>query len=137
MLSSSKQNERGFTLIEIVVTAVFIGIVVIAIDQLFISLKQVNRESNNYTIATEVAQQLVEKYRNLPYSAISTGTTDVTSSALGPYPSLLTPRSATVTVTQVDPNGLKQLDVAVSYRDRTGTKNVQFQTVISNKGINH
>jgi hypothetical protein len=25
----------------------------------------------------------------------------------------------------------------VSYKDRTGIKNVQFETVISNKGINH
>ena len=137
MLSLPRQNERGFTLIEVVVTAVFCGIVVLAIDQMFVSLRQVNREADQYTTATEVAQQLLEQYRNLPYSAINTGTTDVTSSALSPYPSLKSPRSATVTVTQIDPNGLKQLDVALSYTDRTGTKNVQFETVISNKGINH
>ena len=118
-------------------TAAFVGIVVLAIDQMFVALRQVNREADQYTIATEVAQQLVEQYRNLPYTAISTGTTDVTSSALSSYPSLKSPRSATITVTQVDPNGLKQLDVAVSYTDRTGTKNVQFETVVSNKGINH
>jgi prepilin-type N-terminal cleavage/methylation domain-containing protein len=130
-------RQRGFTLIEVVVTAAFVGIVVLAIDQMFVALRQVNREADQYTIATEVAQQLVEQYRNLPYTAISTGTTDVTSSALSSYPSLKSPRSATITVTQVDPNGLKQLDVAVSYTDRTGTKNVQFETVVSNKGINH
>lgn len=130
------RDQRGFTLIEIVVTAAFVGIVVLAIDQLFIALKQVNREANNYTVATEVAEQLIEQYRNTSYANISIGTTDVTSSALGPYPSLLSPRSATVTVTQVDPNGLKKVDVAVSYKDRTGIKNVQFETVISYKGIN-
>src|SRR5690348_13893192 len=104
-----KRSEHGFTLIELVVAAAFMGIVIVALNELFIAVRQVNREANNYTIATEVAQQLVEQYRNSPYSSINTGTVDDTASALGAYPSLLTPRSATATITQVDPNGLKQL----------------------------
>jgi prepilin-type N-terminal cleavage/methylation domain-containing protein len=127
---------RGFTLIEVVVTAAFIGVVVLALNDLFVSLRQINREANNYTIATEAAQQLIEQYRNTPYSSIVVGTTDVTSSALGPYPSLLTPRSATVTVTLTNASGLKTVDVGVSYKDRTGTKNVQMETVVSYKGVN-
>ncbi len=128
--------DRGFTLIELVVTIAFMGVVIVSLSGLFISLRQTNRAANNYTIATQVAQQLIEQYRNTPYSSIAVGATDVTSSALGPYPSLLTPRSATVTTTQVDADGLKQIDVAISYKDRTGTRTVALTTLVSYKGVN-
>jgi Tfp pilus assembly protein PilE len=132
----TRDRERGFTLMELVVTVAFCGIVIVSITELFTSLRQSNRAANNYTIATQVAQQLVEKYRNTPYASINTGTTDVTTSVLGPYPSLLSPRSATTTVTQVDAAGLKQLEVKISFKDRTGTRRVELMTLISNKGIN-
>jgi Tfp pilus assembly protein PilV len=121
---------------ELLVAAAFMGIIVVSVSGLFIGLRQINRAANNYTIASQVAQQLMEQYRNTPYANITVGTSDVTSSALGSYPSLLSPRSATVTVTQVNANGIKQVDVAISYMDRTGTKNVQYTTQIANKGLN-
>ena len=131
-----KAGERGFTLIELVVTMAFLGIVLVSVSGMFAALRQTNTEANNYTIASEVAQQLVEEYRNLPYANISAGTKDVTS-YLSSYPSLKTPRSATVVVTQVDPNGLLSLDVTVSYTARTGVKKVEYTTLISNQGMNH
>ncbi len=131
-----RRHQSGFTLIELVVTIAFMGVVIVSLTDLFVGLRQTNRAANNYTIATQVAQQLMEQYRNTPYSSITVGTSDVTSTALAPYPSLLTPRSAVVTVTQIDSNGLKQVDVAISYKDRTGTKNVQLSTLVSYKGVN-
>ena len=132
----NKRSVNGFTMIELIVTMAFAGIVIVALSELFTGLRQTNRAANNYTVAVQVAQQLIEKFRNTPYSSIVVGTTDVTSSALTPYPNLLTPRSATTTVTLVDASGLKQVDVAVSYKDRTGTKNIQLSTIISYKGVN-
>jgi type II secretory pathway pseudopilin PulG len=131
----TKRGSAGFTIIELVVTMAFMGIVIVSLNELYTGLRQTNRTANNYTIALQVAQQLVEKYRNTPYNNIAVGTTDA-SSSLAPYPSLLTPRSATTTVAVVDATGLKQVDVAVSYKDRTGIKNVQLRTLISYKGIN-
>ena len=121
---------------ELVVAAAFMGIVIVAISGLFIGLRQSNTTANSYTIATQVAQQLMERYRNTPYSAIAVGTSDVTTSALGSYPSLHAPRTATVTVTQVDPAGLKRVDIAISYTDRTGTRRAQLTTLIAAKGVN-
>ena len=113
----------------------FLGIVVVAVSELYTTLRQANRAANNYTVAVQAAQQLVEKYRNTGYNDIAAGTTDVTTSALSPHPNLLAPRSATTTVTEVDA-GLKKVDVSVSYKERTGIKTVQFSTLVSYKGIN-
>src|SRR5262245_47404131 len=97
-MNAIRGDERGFTLMELVVTAAFMGIVIVAIANLFIGLRQINRSANNYMIAVEAAQQQLETFRNTPYSSIATGTTDITTSALSAYPSLLTPRSASTTV---------------------------------------
>jgi Tfp pilus assembly protein PilE len=129
-------HEHGFTLMEVVVTAAFMGIVVVSLYSFFVFVDQVNRSANNYAIASEAAEKLIEQYRNTPYSNIAVGTTDDTTTALGPYPSLLTPRSATATVTLVNSNGLKQVVVDISYTDRTGAKQVELETVVSYKGLN-
>jgi prepilin-type N-terminal cleavage/methylation domain-containing protein len=134
--SMLENRNRGFTMIELVVTIAFMGIVIVSLMELFTVLRQTNRAADNYTIATQVAQQLVEQYRNTPYANIALGTVDLTSSALGSYPSLQTPRSAIVTVTETDPDGLKKLEVAVSYKGRTGTRSVQLTTYVSYRGIN-
>jgi Tfp pilus assembly protein PilV len=131
-------GQRGFTIMELVVAVAFVGVVIVSLTNLFTALRQINRAANNYTIATQVAQQLIETYRNTPYGNISTGTTDVTTSALGAYPSLLAPRSATVVIADVAGTNsqVRQVDVNISYKDRTGTKQVQMSTQIATKGLN-
>jgi type II secretory pathway pseudopilin PulG len=144
MLSMQRRDERGFTIMELVVAMAFLGIVIVTLMNLFTSVRQINRAANNYTIAVQVAQQLLEKYRNTAYGNITTGTTDVTSSALSAYPSLLAPRSATTAVAYVTSTGgsaasdvgFKKVDVAISYKDRTGTRQVQFSTIIGSRGLN-
>jgi prepilin-type N-terminal cleavage/methylation domain-containing protein len=129
-------RERGFSLIELVVAIAFVGVVIAGIMELFTALRQANKTADSYTIALQVAQELVEKYRNTPYNSITVGTQDVTTTALGPYSALKSPRSAQIIVTQEDPDGIKRLAVQISYKDRTGTRRVQLETLISNRGIN-
>jgi prepilin-type N-terminal cleavage/methylation domain-containing protein len=139
-----KSDQRGFTIMELVVAMAFMGIVIVSLTELFSGIRQINRAANNYTVAVQVAHQYIEKFRNTAYGSITTGTTDVTAAALSAYPNLLTPRSATTTVGWVDSSGvtqtfetgIKKVDVAISYKDRTGTKQVQFETIIANKGLN-
>jgi prepilin-type N-terminal cleavage/methylation domain-containing protein len=145
MASMKAQSvERGFTLIELVVAVAFMGIIIVAVSDLFIGLRQINTTANNYQTAVEAAQQQMETYRNTPYSNIAKGTTDITTAALGSYTNLRSPRSATTTVSYINTDGtpsasdlgLKNVEVAISYTDRTGVKNVRFSTWIANKGIN-
>jgi type II secretory pathway pseudopilin PulG len=140
----TKQDERGFTIMELIVAMAFVGVVIVSLTELFTGLRQINRAANNYTIAVEVGQQYIENFRNTPYNNIPTGTTDVTTAALNNYPSLLTPRSATTIVNYVDTSGnssatdtgIKKVEMDISYKDRTGTRQVQFATQIAEEGLN-
>lgn len=109
--------------------------IVIAVAVTLDSIKAINFAANNLTIATEAAQQQLELYRNTPYNQIAVGTQNI-SSSLNAYPSLKNPRTATATVTQVDPNGIKQIDIAISYTGAGGAKRVQVSTQVANKGLN-
>src|SRR5260221_6361146 len=102
---NAKASERGFTLMELVVTAAFVGIVIVSIADLFIALRQINRAADTYMTAVEVAQQQMETLRNTAYSSVPLGPTDLTTTLLGSHPNLLGPRSASETVSYIDTSG--------------------------------
>jgi len=128
-------EQSGFTLIEFIVAATLLATIVVAVATTLDSIKAINFSANNLTIGTEAAQQQLELYRNTPYNQIALGTQDI-SSSLSAYPSLKSPRSATATVTQVDPDGIKQVDIAITYTGQGGTKRIQVSTQVANKGLN-
>ncbi len=130
-----RHGEGGFTLIELVLTAVILSVTFLSIYSLFDTLRIVNRRADNLTVATQVAQQQLELYRNIPYNALATGTTDI-ASALAPYPSLGPGRTGSVVVSQTDARGLKRIDISVDYTDRALTKRVRVSTQVALNGMN-
>lgn len=129
------RQESGFTLIEFIVASTLLAVIVIAVAVTLDNVKAINFSANNLTIATEAAQQQLELYRNTPYNQIAVGAQDI-SSSLSAYPSLKSPRSASATVTQVNPDGIKQIDIAITYTGAGGTKRVQVSTQVASKGLN-
>lgn len=136
MTRLGNDNQAGFTLIETLVALVVIAMSVAAVLTAFIAVESLNRRARNLTIATQAANQQLETYRNTAYAGIPTGANQDLSSLLTPYPSLGTPRSALATITEIDPAGLKQVDIAISYTESGKTKNVQVSTLIARRGIN-
>ena len=130
-----QQNESGFTLLEVMLASSIMAIIFIAIAGVFNTLHQVNARANNLTITTQLAQQQLEKYRNTPYTSIATGTTDI-SSILDAYPNIGSPKTVTVTVVQTDPNGLKSVDIKITYTDHKYPKVVEVTTLIALNGVN-
>jgi Tfp pilus assembly protein PilE len=130
------QREDGFTLIEFIVAGVYLSIVVLAIYGTFNGISQINKQTNDDTTAVAAAQEIIEEYRNMPYANIATGTTNMTSSILANDNNLESPRSASVTVTLVNANGIKEVDATVGWTSLTGYKTVELSTQISYIGIN-
>jgi prepilin-type N-terminal cleavage/methylation domain-containing protein len=128
-------EEHGFSLIEVLLATAVMAIVFIALAGLFNTLHQVNARANTLTITTQLAQQQLEKYRNTPYTSIAVGTTDI-SSILTPYKNIGGPKSATTTVVQTDPNGLKSVDIKINYTDHGSPKVVEVTTLMALNGVN-
>lgn len=130
-----KSPEAGFTLVEVAVSTLVMTVVFLAIAGVFNTLTQVNARANTLTIVTQLTQQQLEKYRNTAYTSIPIGTTDV-SGILTPYRNIGSPKSAVVTVTQVNANGLKSVDITVNYHDANRPKSVKVTTFVAQNGIN-
>ncbi len=128
------KKQHGFTLIEVVVTATFVATVLIAIAGVFIMVGRLNRQARNLAIATQLAQQKLEIYRNTPYDSLPTGSPADDFSSLLPS-NFGSPKSAIANVTELQP-GLMQIDIQIAYREENTQKNVQVTTLVAERGIN-
>lgn len=130
------QIQAGFTLIELVIASMALAVMIVSVLTTFNNVENNNLQARNIVIATQVAQQQMEVYRNMTYASIPIGSNQDVSSILSPYPQLKTPRSATVNVTETVAGYLKQVDIDIKYTERGRTRHVQESTLISARGIN-
>lgn len=135
MTAMKDNRENGFSLLELLISAAVMSIIILAIYGFFDNVRAINRYASNLVIANQAAQQQLETYRNTPYNNLATGSQNV-SSILTPYPSLRSPRSATAVITELQPYGLKQVDLTISYAERGGTRTIMVSTLVAARGIN-
>lgn len=129
------RDEVGFTLIEVVVTATFTTMAIIAIVSVFINIEDLNRRSRNLAIAAEIGQQKIESDRNLGYAAIP-ASEDFTSALPGNQFSA--PKSAIASFVDLSPavSGLKTLNITMYYTENGHRRDIQISTLIAQRGIN-
>jgi prepilin-type N-terminal cleavage/methylation domain-containing protein len=129
------RSEQGFSLLELIISAAVMSITFLAIFGFFNELRDLNRYANNLVVVNQVMHQQLELYRNTPYNNLANGTQSV-ASILTPYPSLRSPRSANVVVTELEASGLKQIDLTITYTDRGGLKTFSATTYVASRGVN-
>jgi len=123
-------NSRGFTIVELTVTIIFLGFVVLGVSSLYLSIANIQRQSQYTEIANRAAQAEVESLRNSTYNQLTAGQNIDFSSQLSGLP------SATGTVVVTEPQtGLKRVDVTVSYNAGSQQHNVTLSSLIGVIGI--
>lgn len=125
-------NQRGFTLAEIVITIVVIGVVMGGLGSLFVNIQRIQAQALFTEVANRAAQRQVESLRNSSYNSLTPGETiDFTDE----LPDSL-PTGATGTVVVTEPiAGLRKVDVTVAY-DYSGTeRQVSLSSLIGVIGI--
>jgi prepilin-type N-terminal cleavage/methylation domain-containing protein len=132
-MPSTRAPQSGFTLVELVITASILAIASTGMVTLFTSAEALNRQARNLTVAGQLAHEKLENARNTLYNGLSVGTTDFSSSVPEALPA---PKTGTVTVIEVDPLGLKRVDVAITWTDSGKTKRVQSSTLVARRGLN-
>lgn len=126
-----KTTQSGFTVPELIVTILFLGVIAISISQLFIAIGNTQERTNRLESASHAAQTEIEALRNNNYSQLQNGQTIDFSDRL---PDNLPQGTGTVTVSEPTA-GLKRVDVTVSYLDNGRTKDVKLSSLIGVIGI--
>lgn len=119
-------------MIELIVTTVIIGLIVLAVYSLFITINGTQRSSRHLDLATRTAEQRVESLRNNNYTLLVNGETiDFSDELPADLPS---PRSGSAVINEPIP-GVKRVDVTITYRDSNRDKTVQLSSLIGQIGI--
>ena len=88
-------EESGFSLVELIVSIVLFGIVVLVVGQLINVLTQMNDDTNDRMIASTTVQNKIESLRSKGFMGVPVGTVDFSNELPNTLP---TPRSASYTV---------------------------------------
>ncbi|MFO0886985.1 MAG: prepilin-type N-terminal cleavage/methylation domain-containing protein [Candidatus Saccharimonadales bacterium] len=126
-----RANLHGFTLPELLVTIVVIGIVFMGLSSIFISIQRMQVKTAYLESATRSAQKEIESLRNINYNNLTAGQNIDFSDQLVDLP---TGSTGSVAVTEPSP-GLKRVDVTVTYSYEGQTKNVNLSSLIGVIGI--
>ena len=126
------RTQAGFSLVELMVTIVVIGVVFSSVASMFLSVQRTQRLTGYIESATRAAQREIEVLRNNNYSQLTPGV-DIDFTADLPD-SLPAPRSGTVVVSEPTP-GMRRVDVAVVYWDGSRQRTIKLSSLIGMLGI--
>ena len=124
-------KQTGFTIVELIVTVVLIGLLVPAITMTITTLNLINDRARDLASVHALAENKVESLRSVSFTGLANGTTTFTNELPA---SLATPRSATYTVSIASP-ALKQIDVNISYNDHGQNRTISYRTYIGELGV--
>lgn len=133
MKHSEAPAKSGFSLVEIAVGVAVIGLIIVALSDLFITITGIQRQSRNLALASRLAEQKIESLRNSHYNSLELSPPSLDFTAEMPA-ELASPRLAQVVVSEPAP-GMKRLDVTVTYREGSRDKTVALSALIGNIGI--
>lgn len=120
------QKEAGFTLIEVMMSAVVLAIGLLALAAMQGAAIKANYQAKKHTLAVALAENRIESYRNMAYDTLPSGTiteSDLVSGDVGHFTRVTTIQNDTPVA------GLKTITVSVSWNDAK-LRTVTLKTII-------
>ena len=128
----TRNDRSGFTLVEIVITILVLGVVLTSVVTLFVNIQQAQTHTRYLETATYAAQAEIESLRNINYNNLTPGQTINFTDDL---PASLPPgATGTVAVSEPTP-GLRRVDVTVNYSYKGKDRVVSLSSLIGVLGI--
>jgi prepilin-type N-terminal cleavage/methylation domain-containing protein len=127
-----RKQQKGFTLVELMVAIVILGIAISGISALYYNMQVMQTRSQHLDLATRAARTEIEVLRNNNYNSLTPDTTlDFTDDLPDSLPH---DKSGTVSITQpVD--GLRRVDVTITYTDFGKSETIKLSSNIGVIGI--
>lgn len=132
VMNMGHKREDGFTLVELLVTLLVVGVVVSSVAILLSTIQQGQRQTALLETATRAAQRQIEVLRNNQYGQLEPDQDiDFTDDLPATLPD---PKTGTVEVSEPAP-GLRRVDVTVTYREGGQDRSVELSSLIGVLGI--
>ena len=128
----SKVDDSGFTLAELLVTMIVLGIVIISLSSMYYLMQMTQVKSAHYDLAVRAARTEIEDLRNSGYNSLSTSSPPAFPSSL--LAGLPSNSSGSVSVSQ-PLAGLKEVNVTITYSDYSQSETVILSSDIGIIGI--
>ena len=125
-----KGNQKGFTVVEMLITLALFAILIPTLTLGVSTLTQLNNRARDLTLISIIAENKIESLRSIGYNSIVVGTTTFTSELPA---ELASPKTATYVVAQG--TGIKTIDVTISYSDYKKVKTVTYKSIVSETGV--
>lgn len=125
-------DEKGFTLVELIAAMAIMGIMIVAIVNLYMTVEGIQRKSYHLEMATRAGEKEIESLRNSQYGALVPDTTIDFGADLPTE--LPEPKTGTVYVSEPE-LGLRRVDVTITYKDGNNTRTVKQSSFIGIIGI--
>jgi type IV pilus assembly protein PilV len=116
------RRSAGFTLVEVIVAIVLLGVGLMGLAALSTTVTRANVQSSSLTTATALAQERAERLRTEDYDALASGNDSRV------VDNVTYTRSWVVTADDPEP-GLKTVAIAVSWTTRGTTHTTRLTTI--------
>ena len=124
--------NQGFTIVELLVSIVVIGIATASISYMFISIQNIQSQSTMLDTATRAAESEIETLRNDNYTSLTPGETINFSSSLSPNLPAGSTGEAVISQPSVD---IRRVDASVTYNSGGQNHTITVSSLIGAIGI--
>lgn len=128
----SKKAQRGFNLLEILISFTILSLALLGIASVFPSGHAFIKHSGNITKAAFVAQSVMEEYRRKPWAQAVSGSGSITIPDTFNDNTGSTPFTYNVTVTNIAGN-YKGVTVQVTWPGNVGARTFNLYSTLYNK----
>jgi prepilin-type N-terminal cleavage/methylation domain-containing protein len=124
-------KDGGFTLVEIIVTILVIGVAIGSLSSMFIVVRNIQTRTLYYDTAHRAAAREIESLRNDSYDALVAGQTLTFTSDI----STILPSRTGTAVISAPSTGIRRIDATVTYKLGGKTQTVTLSSLIGEIGI--
>jgi type II secretory pathway pseudopilin PulG len=134
-----RHNSGGFTVIELLITLIVVGVVFIAFTTTFAGVENISKKGSDIATASSVAFSKLESYENLNFSSLPTtsptGSLQQVEDFSASLPVVLeSPRVGKVYINTTSAT-LKQVDVQITFGSGPSQRFIEYDTFIQKNGV--
>ena len=124
-------TEKGFTIVELLISMMVTVILVIGINSIYITHMTQAVRTRNLAVINSFVENKIESLRSAGFLTLNDGTTSISSELPA---ELMSPKSADMQISS-HTSGLKRVVVNITYNDQGANRTFNYTTFIGELGV--